>query len=99
MRLDLKEEKIKEDTEFRVVNPAYEFQTKKEWVDIQKERSSRHIKALTDAITELEQKIEEVKNKLIAQNAQIAERRIGIIEELKELKNDVSDIQKPNYIG
>ncbi len=98
-QLELEEEKIKNRSDFTVVNPIFHFQTNKRWVEIQQLFSDKKVEALEANIKEIEVQVSEVEVEIVAQNGRIEERRIGIVEELKELGNDVTDIEKPNYIG
>jgi len=97
--LELQEEKIKNDYGFIPINPIYKFQADLKLIKIQKQFSDKRIIALESNIKEIETQLSEVEIEIVAQNGRIEERRIQIIEDLKSLGNDTSDIEKPNYIG
>ena len=101
MRLDMEDAQIKVDSKLEVLNPIWLFQTSKRWKEIQLEYHKRNIKALKNNIAEVGKQVEKVKKAITVQNERIKARRIQIIDQLKELKVDVSEFtgKVPDYIG
>ena len=101
MKLDLEDAQIKLDSGLKLMNPTFEFQTNPRWVEIQKEYHKQNIKAIGNNVKEILKQVEEVKKGITTQNERIKARRIQIIDELKDLKEDVSEFadKTPNYIG
>ncbi len=85
----------------KVINPIFEFQTNPRWMEIQRIQHEKNVKALKENIVEIEAKVKQVKKSIADQNQRINARRIQIIDDLKDLKQDVSEYtgKTPDYIG
>lgn len=101
MKLDLEEAELKVEGGIVVLNPTFNFQKDHRWVEIQMIFHKKNIIAIKENIAETEKQIKEVQADITLQNERIKSRRIQILEELKELKQDISEYvdKTPNYIG
>ncbi len=101
MKLDLEDAQIKVDSNIELITPTFKFQTNERWKEIQLEYNKRNVKAIKDNIKETETQIELVKKDITEQTERMKARRLQIIEELKDLKEDVSEFtgKTPEYIG
>ena len=98
MEMDLEETRIKLEG-MEVINPAYKFQTDPRWVKKQVEMTEKHKDALVETISQLNEQIEEIEKALLEQNERIKERKTVLLDRLKQLKADISEFEKPPYIG
>ena len=98
LKLKVKESDLKIKTEFRMINPAYEFQTMKEWKDIQIEQERELQRVNFDNIKEIEENVEKVRQDITEQTERITARRNQILEQLKDMGQDVADYSAPDYI-
>ena len=99
--LDIEETDIILNHGMRVANPLFEFHKDERWIEIQKIKNEKCLKALKANFAEIEKNVAEVKSDIEHQNERIKARRTQIIEELKALGEDVSVITEkaPSYIG
>ena len=96
---DIKELKMKLDTKFETINPVFQFQSMPEWGALQIEQAEKKLKQQNENIKEIKARVSEVKADVAEQNSRIEQRQPQIIEQLKKLKADISDVKIPNYIG
>jgi len=94
LEFDLKINKICIDSKYEVVNPTFKFQADPEWQKLQvtrcinsKEENEANLKTVKESVAKVEAAIDE-------QNERIVARRLQIIDELKKLKQDVSEFEK-----
>lgn len=101
MELDLEEAQLKLDSGIVVEHPTFNFQTNPRWIEIQIILHNRNIVAIKSNLEDINEMLEKVKKLIVEQNERIKTRRFQIIEELKELKVDVSEYvnKVPDYIG
>ena len=100
-RLEIEDLKIRIGTNYQVVGATFEFQKAATWVGIQLAIHKRRLKEIESSYEEILACKEEVERDIVKQNERIKIRRKQIIEELKELKVDVSDFDEkpPSYIN
>jgi len=79
--------------------PVFAYQKNPEWLALQLELLDKHKKALVEAISDLKEQIHEAEKIILEQNERWGERRVLLIDRLKELKVDVKDFAEPSYIG
>ena len=101
MKLDIEEMQLKLDSEFKVINPQFEFQGNPRWISLQILFHQKNLEAVKGNLKEIEDNAEAVKQELNEQNERIVARRSQILEELEELGEDISGFSKQNhdYIG
>ena len=99
LKIDIEELKIIDDSGFKVLNPIFQYQIDKRWLEIQCINNKNKLEKQKAGLEQLEKDVEEVKVQIEEQNARIKSRRLVLIEELKKLEVDTSDFEKPNYFG
>ena len=101
MKYDIEEANLKLDSEFKVVNPQFEFQQNPRWIELQMLFHKKNIEAVKENLKEIEDNVGAVKQEIAEQNERIVARRSQILEELEALGEDISGFSKQNhdYIG
>ena len=100
-KLEIEEKQIVLGSGFTPISPSFQYQTSQRWAEIQTIFYEKNITALKDKLKLLEGDVKIVKEDIVKQNERIKLRRIQIIEELKQLGEDTSELtgKVPDYIG
>ena len=96
MKLDIEEEKMRNDSGFVLLNPSFEFQKSDRWREMQMIRSDKALKNMESNLEEVEKRVAEVEKAVADQTIRLTNRNPQIVEELKTLEQNAKD---QNYIG
>ncbi len=98
---ELTELEMKIDSECKILNAEYVYQSMPEWEKIQLVNCKKRYKVAKKGLEEIKQMVSEVENDITAQNERMKNRRVQILEELKKLgvKDIEQEKKKTNYIG
>ena len=99
LETDLAETNIKLYSKLEVIRPQYKYQTDPRWIGLHMGILQKNKTALDKAITELKLQITTAEDSIKEQIARWEERRTALISRLKEVGEDVKELEKPAYIG
>jgi len=99
--IDMAQEIIKLEEGLETIQPTFQFQKSKRWEDIQKKAVEFSIKKKEREFVALMQKIEDSRNSVEAQQVRIPKEEAEMLNRLKKMGIDVSDIDDGDtrYIG
>lgn len=100
-KLEIEEKQIVLNSKFRTHSPTFDYQVNTRWKEIQNIFYEKNVSALKAKLELLEGDVKIVKADIAKQNERIKLRRIQIVEELKKLGEDTSELtgKVPSYIG